>query len=159
MSTHVEHTLILDSRGPEGKSWNVLERSQCWIFKYFLVKIVFFVFLSYSFIPSFNFRNLLSTYYVPSIQFNPTVMVSSFNNLLKVKVLVAQQCLDSLWPCGLEPTRLLCPCDSLGKNTSVGCHSLLQGIFPTQRLIDSRFPVLQADSLLTEPPWKPLTIS
>ena len=25
-----------------------------------------------------------------------------------------------------------CPCDSLGKNTDVGCHSLLQGIFPTQ---------------------------
>ena len=26
----------------------------------------------------------------------------------------------------------LCPWDSLGKNTRVGCHSLLQGIFPTQ---------------------------
>ena len=30
------------------------------------------------------------------------------------------------------PIRLLCPWDSLGKNTGVGCHSLLQGIFPTQ---------------------------
>ena len=29
--------------------------------------------------------------------------------------------------------RLLCPWDSLGKNTGVGCHALLQGIFPTQR--------------------------
>ena len=28
--------------------------------------------------------------------------------------------------------RLLCPWDSPGKNTGVGCHSLLQGIFPTQ---------------------------
>ena len=28
----------------------------------------------------------------------------------------------------------LCPWDSLGKNTGVGCHSLLQGIFPTQEL-------------------------
>ena len=29
--------------------------------------------------------------------------------------------------------RLLCPWDSPGKNTAVGCHALLQGIFPTQR--------------------------
>ena len=30
------------------------------------------------------------------------------------------------------PTRLFCPWDSLGKNAGVGCHFLLQGIFPTQ---------------------------
>ena len=35
---------------------------------------------------------------------------------------------DSLWPHGLEPTRLLCSWDSPSKNTGVGCHSLLQGI-------------------------------
>ena len=29
---------------------------------------------------------------------------------------------------------LLCPWDSLGKRTEVGCHSLLQRIFPTQGL-------------------------
>ena len=29
---------------------------------------------------------------------------------------------------------LLCPWDSPGKNTRVGCHALRQGIFPTQRL-------------------------
>ena len=28
--------------------------------------------------------------------------------------------------------RLLCPWDSPGKNAGVGCHALLQGIFPTQ---------------------------
>ena len=39
---------------------------------------------------------------------------------------------DSLRPHGLYPTRLLCPLDSPGKNTGVGCHSLFQGIFPTQ---------------------------
>ena len=38
----------------------------------------------------------------------------------------------SLRPHGLSPTRLLCPWDSPGKNTGVGCHALLQGIFPTQ---------------------------
>ena len=31
--------------------------------------------------------------------------------------------------------RLLCPWDSPGKKIGVGCHSLLQGIFPTQGLI------------------------
>ena len=33
---------------------------------------------------------------------------------------------------GLQPVRLLCPWDSPGKNTEIGYHALLQGIFPTQ---------------------------
>ena len=41
---------------------------------------------------------------------------------------------DPLWPHGLWPSRLLCPWDSPGKNTGVGCHFLLQGIFQTQGL-------------------------
>ena len=36
---------------------------------------------------------------------------------------------DSLRPYGLYPVRLLCPWDSPGKNTRVGSHFLLQGIF------------------------------
>ena len=32
------------------------------------------------------------------------------------------------------PPRLLCPLNSPGKSTGVGCHALLQGIFPTQGL-------------------------
>ena len=39
---------------------------------------------------------------------------------------------ESLQPHGLKPTRLLCPWDFPGKNTGVGCHFLLQGIFLTQ---------------------------
>ena len=39
---------------------------------------------------------------------------------------------DSLWPHGLWPSRLLCPWDSPGRNTRVGSHALLQGIFPDQ---------------------------
>ena len=35
-------------------------------------------------------------------------------------------------PMDLEPTRLLCPWDSPGKNAGVGCHALFQGIFLTQ---------------------------
>ena len=37
--------------------------------------------------------------------------------------------LQSPW----SPAKLLCPWNSPGKNTGVGCHFLLQGIFPTQR--------------------------
>ena len=33
---------------------------------------------------------------------------------------------DSLWPQGLQPTRLPCPWDSPGNNTGVGCHCLLR---------------------------------
>ena len=39
---------------------------------------------------------------------------------------------NSLRRHGLWPNRLLCPWNSLGKNSRVGRHSLLQGIFPTQ---------------------------
>ena len=41
---------------------------------------------------------------------------------------------DSLQPHGLQPVRLLCPWNSPGKNTGVGCHSFLHGIFLTQGL-------------------------
>ena len=36
-------------------------------------------------------------------------------------------------PWTVSPTRLLCSWDSPGKNTKVGCHFLLYGIFPIQR--------------------------
>ena len=39
---------------------------------------------------------------------------------------------DSLQPHELQPSRLLYPWDSPGKNTGVGCHAHLQGIFLTQ---------------------------
>ena len=35
---------------------------------------------------------------------------------------------------GLQSTRFLCPWDFPVKNVEVGCHFLLQGIFPTQGL-------------------------
>ena len=41
---------------------------------------------------------------------------------------------DSLQSHGLQPTRLLHPWDFPGKDTGVGCHFLLQRIFPTQKL-------------------------
>ena len=39
---------------------------------------------------------------------------------------------DSLPPHGLSAIRPLCPWNSPGKNTGVGCHCLFQEIFPTQ---------------------------
>ena len=41
---------------------------------------------------------------------------------------------DSLRPHGLEPPKLLCPWNSPGKNSGVGSHSFLQGMFLTQGL-------------------------
>ena len=41
---------------------------------------------------------------------------------------------NSFRPYGLWPTRLLFPWDSPGKNTGMGCHALIQEIFPSQRL-------------------------
>ena len=61
---------------------------------------------------------------------------------------------DSLRPHELQPTRVLCPWDFLGRNTGVGCHFLLQGIFPTQGS-NSRSPASRADALPSEPPGKP----
>ena len=47
--------------------------------------------------------------------------------------------------------------DSRGKNNGVGCHALLQGIFPTQTWIEPRSPTLQVYSLLSEPPDEPMS--
>ena len=41
---------------------------------------------------------------------------------------------DPLQCFGLQLDKLLCPWDSQGKNTGVGCHIVLQGIFLTQEL-------------------------
>ena len=67
---------------------------------------------------------------------------------------------DSLQPYGLQPARLLCPCDSPDENTGVGCHALLQGIIPTQESNPCLLHLLhwQADPLPLPPPGKPQEI-
>ena len=57
-----------------------------------------------------------------------------YNELLKSESVSHSVVFSSLQPRGRSPARLLCPWDSLGKNTGVGCHAFLQGIFPTQGL-------------------------
>ena len=49
---------------------------------------------------------------------------------------------------------LLCPWNSPGKNTGVGCRSLLQGGLPNPE-VEPRSSAWQADSLLSEPPGIP----
>ena len=64
---------------------------------------------------------------------------------------------DSLQPCWPQLSRLLCPWDSPGKNTGVGCHALFQGIFLTQGPNPCLLHLLpwQAGYLLLTPPGKP----
>ena len=51
---------------------------------------------------------------------------------MKVKVKVSHTVMsDSSSSHGLKPAPLLSPWNSPGKSTEVGCHFLLQGIFPT----------------------------
>ena len=69
---------------------------------------------------------------VQTLHLSETAVLNSLSNP-GVKVLVAQSCLTLCDPytvaCQTPP-----PWDSPGKNTEVGCHSLLQRFFPTQGL-------------------------
>ena len=49
-------------------------------------------------------------------------------------ILSCFNCVDSVRPHGLKPTKLLCPWNSPGKNTGVVSHFLFQGIFQTPGL-------------------------
>ena len=73
---------------------------------------------------------------------------------VRKNVCLAAQSSLTLWdPMDCSPPGLSVHGDSPSKNTGVGCHTLLQGIFPTQG--EPRSPRLQVDSLLAEPPGKP----
>ena len=53
---------------------------------------------------------------------------------------------DSVRPHQLQPTRLLCPLDSPGKKTGVGCHFLLQWM-----KVNSESEVAQSCPTLSDP--------
>ena len=57
---------------------------------------------------------------------------------------LAQLCL-TLRPHGPQPARILCPWDSPGKNTGVGCHFLLQGNFPGIKPGSPKSPTLTGE--------------
>ena len=68
--------------------------------------------------------------------------------------LVTKSCPSLLRPYELQPARFLCPWDFPGKNTRVGCHFLLQGIFQTQVLDPPLPPPSCVESrFFTAEPW------
>ena len=79
-----------------------------------------------------------------SIPLSPATPLSSFLHITSLHVYLS--CPTLCNPMDCSPSRLLCPWNFTGKNTRVGCHFLLQGIFSTQ----GQNPCLlhwQADSL------------
>ena len=82
------------------------------------------------------------------------LFIREVNMFLCVCAKSLQLCPTLLPPYELWPARLLYPWDSPGKNTGVGCHALLQGIFSTQGLNWHLFCLLnqQAGSLPLMPP-------
>ena len=73
--------------------------------------------------------------------------------------LVIQLCLTLCDLMDCSPPGFSAHGDSPGKITGVGCHALLQGVFPTRwngTGIKPRSPALLVDSLLSEPPGKPM---
>ena len=52
---------------------------------------------------------------------------------------------NSVRPHGLQPTRLLCPWDSPGKSTGVGCHCLLQVFYGLETKVWSWAPLTPGD--------------
>ena len=95
-----------------------------------------------------------SNYYVEPCLMNldRTVNISVSQTLVSV----VQPCLTHCNPC-TAAHQALCQWTSPGKNTGVDCHSLLQRIFPGPG-IEPRSPALQVDSLLTQPPGKPMDV-
>ena len=80
-------------------------------------------------------------------------LVPEAPEIVCVCVCVAQSCptlCDPPWDC--SP-----PWNFPGKNTGVGCHSLLQGTLPYPGM-EPRSPALQADSSPSEPPGKHLKL-
>ena len=61
------------------------------------------------------------------------LLVRRFCHLLYVRACSVNSVVsNSLQPYGVQPARILSPWDSPGKNTGVGCHALLEGIFLSQ---------------------------
>ena len=76
---------------------------------------------------------------------------------MSVLCLVAQSCPTLCDPMDCSPPCSSVHRDSPGKNTAVGCHALLQGIFPTQRSNSQLLHFLHwhVGSLPAEPARKP----
>ena len=80
-----------------------------------------------------NCPRLLGQFWgLPCAGYSPVSFSQQVEGALEMRpggVLVAQGFFVIPWTVACQA---LCPWDSPGKNTGVGCHSLLQGIFPSQ---------------------------
>ena len=83
---------------------------------------------------------------VPRPTPRPPLLSCHYSNIFCA--VCAQPCLTLCDPMDCSPLGSLVHGDSPGKNTGVGCHALLQGIFPTQ------VSCIKADSSLSESPGK-----
>ena len=94
-----------------------------------------------------NFQGILTNYRLPD-----RALARMFLNASVCVRLVAQLCPTLCDPMDYSPPGSSVHGDSPGRNTGVGCHALLQGIFPTQgsNLGLPGFS-LQMDFLLFEP--------
>ena len=78
-----------------------------------------------------DWTNWSNGLYIPDMQGFFNISKSVIVIYHAVLHLVAQLCL-TLWTPWTVASILLCPWNSSGKNTGMGCHFLLQKIFPTQ---------------------------
>ena len=82
-------------------------------------------------------------------RFRPQFFLTYYDELCCCYSLFIKPSLTLMRPHGLQPSRLLCPWDFPGKNSRVGFHFFLQGIFPMQRSNPCLLSLLhwQTDSL------------
>ena len=65
---------------------------------------------------------------------------------------------DSVQPYGLQPARLLCPWDSPGKNTGMGCQALRDLTDPETEPVSLASPALTDGFFTTSAPGKPIKL-
>ena len=82
---------------------------------------------------SFLFSFLKYSWFTICVSFRYTAKWFSYTHVCVCVCVSCSVMSNSLQPHGLHPTGSSVHRDSLGKNTGVGCHSLLQGISPTQK--------------------------
>ena len=74
--------------------------------------------------------NLLICY--PQLFCKSFAVDTEFHYNMLTEIVQSLSHVQLLQPCGMQPAKVLSPWDFPGKNTGVGCHFLLQGIFPTK---------------------------
>ena len=69
-------------------------------------------------------RYFMSKHFHPTVHSTLTTLLFIIEYIYRYVCMLSLQSCPTLWPYGLT-NRLLCPWDSPGKNTGVGCHTLI----------------------------------